>query len=171
MNHNTDPFDNRKGHIEMQQQLLRGLHREISDRLFMSGAASRIVGARPPEVGAKTDTEGVAQLDKTFVPSLARKQPDGPDIKVLSLAVITETSNNGRSFGYTRLGEIDEQGFLHVYPNIPEDDAWAVWNEAQELEKLKTGDGENPPTLPGLEYSLLGINNPYTGITAARRTT
>jgi len=153
-----------KTHIEMQQELLRGLHREISERLFVSGVASRIVGAKPPTRGAKTDTEGLAQLDKIFVPTFNKKQVDGRNERVLRLAVITEGPNSGRSFGYTTLGEIDEQGFMHVFEGIPEDDAWAVLNEATELEKLRTGDGENPPTLPGLDYSMLNINNPYTGI-------
>ncbi len=166
-NKNQDPFGDRKGHIEMQQDLLKSLQYEISERLFVSGAASRIVEAVPPLIGAKTDTEGVEQLDKIFVPALNNKRVDDRVEKVLSLAVITESPNNGRSFGYTKLGEIDEQGFMHVSPGIPEDDAWIVFNEAQELEKLKTGDEATPPMLPELSGSLLLINNPYTAIRRA----
>jgi hypothetical protein len=42
----------------MQKDLLMSLHREISDRLFMSGAASRIVDAKPPDSGSKVDVGG-----------------------------------------------------------------------------------------------------------------
>ncbi len=151
----------------MQKDLLQSLQYEISKRLFLSGAASRIVGSVPPEIGAKTNTEGVEQLDKLFVPTINRKNIDGREENVLSLAVITEGPNKGRSFGYTRLGEIDEQGFLHVFPGIPEDEAWEVFYESLSLGKLRDGDEQNPPLLPNLEYSLLGINNPYTAIQRA----
>ena len=175
MNHNTNPSDN-KGHIEMQQELLRGLQREISDRLFMNGAISEIIatklsaGSKP--YGTKQDVEGAAQLDHLYGPTWHyRRENEGTAderrIKTLGLAIINEGPNNGRGMAYYDLGEVDEQGFMHVLPNVPEDAAWAVYGEAVELDKLKSGSDGQPATLPNLEFSLLGIFNPHTAIMVA----
>lgn len=164
MNHNTNQF-RPEGNYELQQLRLTELHQEISNRLFMLGVASRIVKARPPELGAKTDVNGVEQLDKLFVPALASKKVDGRNERVLRLAIITpQEKYNGKTYGYTNLGEIDEQGFLHVYSNIPEDDAWTVFNEASALETLRLPAKHMPAELPQLDSSLLFVHNPNTAI-------
>lgn len=175
MNHNTYPIKD-KGHIEMQQELLRGLQWEISNRLFMNGAVSEIMATklsadRKP-YGTKLDVEGVAQLDHLYGPTWHYRRenegkPDERRIKTLGLAIINEGPNNSRGMAYYDLGEFDEQGFMHVLPNVHEDAAWAVYGEAVELEILKTGTRDQPATLPNLEFNLLGIFNPHTALMAA----
>lgn len=166
MNHNIEPRE--IGHIEMQQELLKCMQLEISSRLFVSGVASRIIDAKKPHLGAKTNVEGVEQLDKLFLPSITcSRDRTGRTEKTLDLAVVTnDDEKKSRTFGYISLGAIDEQNFLYPHPGISSDDAWAVYYEAIALEKLKTGSETEPPTLPNLEPGLLGISNPYTGIRA-----
>ena len=153
----------------MQQELLSSIQGEISNRLFVSGAASRIIDAKKPHLGAKTDIEGLDQLGKLFVPSVAlTRNSNGRTERTLSLAVLTtDDEMKSRTFGYINLGAIDEQNFLYPHPGIPSDGAWAVYTEAVMLERLKNGSETEPSTLPNLEPSLLGIENPYTGIRAA----
>ena len=170
MNYNTSPVED-KGHIEMQQELLKSLHQEISNRLFISGAVTEIVAAKQAEgkkpYGTNLNVEGTDLLDHTYAPAWAfrienKGTPDERKIRTLRLAVTNEDPNKARGYVYYDLGELDEQGFLHMLPGVPEDPSWKVYAEAVELEKLRSGADDQPPTLPNLESSLMGISNPHT---------
>lgn len=161
MNYNLNPQDHR-GHIELQQHYLREFQERVSAELFGSGVASRLLYNAPP---TRNDVEGVAQLDKLFVPSVRYyKSRQGEPHKILRLAVISR--EHSHTTDYVDLGEIDQQNFLRVSQGVTdaktEDDAWAVYATALELETLQTGDESNPPTLPNLSSNLLSITNSYT---------
>lgn len=152
-----------QGNFELQQQYLGGLQAEISQRLFISGAASRIMGDETPKRGAKTDLTGLAQLDVTFVPAYHVVQTDEHTERALQLVAIAEgtTPQDGtsRSFTYREVGRVDNTGTLFHDPAVDATDAEAVHQAAQELDQARD-DG----TLPNLRADLLAINNPRTSI-------
>ena len=146
-------------YIKAQQEHLRHRQQGISNHLFELGVVSRIVGEHDPSAGIKTNLEGVAQLDKIFVPALNTAQDGDKTEKVLSLAAITPEAN-GRGYTYFKLAMIDETGILYPLPGVDKADAEAILATATDL-IADRDDG----ILPGLDGSLLNINNPYNGMT------
>lgn len=153
-----------QGNFELQQEYLDGLQAEISQRLFISGAASRIMGDETPKRGSKTDLTGLAQLDITFVPAYHVVQSDEHTERALQLVAIAESTTPqdsiSRSFTYREVGRVDNADTLFPDPSVDPTDAEEVHRAAQELERARD-DG----TLPSLRADLLTINNPRTGIT------
>jgi hypothetical protein len=157
--------NDRQGHIEMQQLHLKSVQEGISWELFADGVLSRL-GINEHSYGAAEDLEGAAQLDKTFTPSLRpfRDDQSGEIHQRLSLAAITEVNPDQgiRRFSFITVGSIDHLGILRPMNGVSDEDARAVHEKAERLLSAKK-DG----FLPDLDYDLISISNPFTGITRA----
>jgi len=152
------PNNPQQENYELQQDFLGGQQRQISNHLFEIGVISRLTNTLP-SVGAKVDTQGLAQLDKVFVPSISYTKYSGRDEAVLSLVAISDAEDNSRTFTHFRLGMIDDTNTLFPYPNVIPEDAEAVHHAANKLIAAR-----EEGLIPNLSHDLLSVTNPSYGI-------
>lgn len=148
----------------LQAELLRSRQDSISDGLFESGVAGRLIEGARSFGGAKVDLSGFEMWGKLFVPSYVTVADGEHTERELSLAAITPSPKaNSNTVTYVGVGSVDEVGILHPYPGIDEADAAAVFAAANSIEGLR-----EEGSLPGLQPNLLSIHNPSTAIMAPR---
>lgn len=145
---------------ELQEQYLAGRQREISARLFQSGAVSRVIGDRKTGSGAYVDVAGLAQLDSQFVPSRRKVKVGGGGeyVTELSLTAVLP-GQNSLTYSYFPVGQVDDHGILFPFQDVPKEDAEEINKAAQEL----IADKEQG-IMPDLMFNLLDVYNPNTGI-------
>lgn len=143
---------------ELQEDFLAQEQLRIGTQLFEKGVISKIVGDALTGGGARLDVQGLAQFTLLFTPSMKKFCDEGRSHEQLSLTAI-KSEENSRTFSYFPLGTVDNYGILYPYPGVDYEAAQVVAEQAMSLRQAKT-DG----LLPNLDYSLLLVNNPNTGI-------
>ena len=151
------------GNFELQIAFLAQEQARISQELYAAGATSRIASALGSTTGAKVDVEGVGQITNMFVPAVRSIRNGSQTVyNELSLVAVEHAASDrvaSKSFGYMRLGLLDEYGMVYPYPGLPREDVELVALKAMELVSAK-----EQGLLADLNNSLLDVFNPRTAI-------